>query len=241
MVIGIYDEDSAWLLEAARWVEERGLEIGEPVQSYGFQTVQELLNHKGEPFELLLVNIAQAPEGVEPEGIRLAKEINSRVPQCQIAYMTEHLQYATRVYHTDHCHFLLKQELRSRLPEVLGKVMRLRAPGNTSCLFAIKGGGEVRLAPSELRYFERDMRMTRMFTAWGSYCLAEKLDDLQKMLPDAPLIRCHNSYLVHLGAVRELHRENLVLTDGTKIPVSRVHRKAVQDAFAQWNVLNKWL
>ncbi|MBQ9068557.1 MAG: hypothetical protein IJ131_05755 [Eggerthellaceae bacterium] len=38
----------------------------------------------------------------KPEGIAAVREINERVPNCQVVYLTNYLQYAVDVYQANH-------------------------------------------------------------------------------------------------------------------------------------------
>ncbi len=231
MVIGIWNPDAQWCREAARSAEALGMEIGEPVAAFCFQEAQQVLAFQGEPLELLFVHLA----GDCQEGIALARQMNQRRSQCQIAYVGSSMDCVRHIYHTQHCFFLPESEYASRLGEVLGKVLRSRQAGK-SCLLNLKGGGQLRIGPGDIQYFERDLRRTLLYTPWGSYVLKDKLEQLRQALPEVMLVRCHNSYLVNLEYVRELHREAMVLRSGQVLPVSRGSREAVARAFARWRV-----
>ena len=45
-------------------------------------------------------------------GIEVAKEINYLVPYCYIVYVTNHVDYFTDVYSTEHQYYVLKKELK---------------------------------------------------------------------------------------------------------------------------------
>ena len=47
-------------------------------------------------------------------GIEVAKEINYLVPYCYIVYVTNHVDYFTDVYSTEHQYYVLKKELKER-------------------------------------------------------------------------------------------------------------------------------
>lgn len=49
------------------------------------------------------------------------------------------------------------------------------------------------------------------------------------MASGGPLIWCHNSYLVNMNQVRRLDRQNFILQNGKKIPISRKYLKVCQE------------
>ena len=69
--------------------------------------------------------------------------------------------------------------------------------------FSLIGKGEVVLMPGDIYYFERVKRVTIIHTAWGEYEIWDKLDDIYKKVSGMDFIRCHNSYIVYLPAIRK--------------------------------------
>lgn len=52
-------------------------------------------------------------------GITLSKELNKKLPLCQIIYLTWVLEFAPEVYDTIHCYFVLKQNEEKMLPRAM--------------------------------------------------------------------------------------------------------------------------
>ena len=101
-------------------------------------------------------------------------------------------------------------------------------------IFSVVGGKEVILAPEDILYFERSGRVTRIVTVWGNYEIWDKLKDVMDKLSEVDFVRCHNSYIVYMPAVRELGKSCFILKNGTKIMISRSHMKGVKAAFMRW-------
>ena len=47
-------------------------------------------------------------------------------------------------------------------------------------------------------------------------------------------VRCHNSYIVYMPAVKEMEKGYFILKNDTKIIISRSHIKMVKSAFMRW-------
>lgn len=58
-------------------------------------------------------------------GIEMAKEINALSEDTQIVFLTGFLHYATDIYDTRHIYYVLKSELRQRLPGVFTKIEKV--------------------------------------------------------------------------------------------------------------------
>ena len=171
-----------------------------------------------------------------PLGIDAAVRINADAPHCQIVFLTNYLHYSLDVYRANHAWFVLKSQLEQRLPEVFEKLSFV--DGVRRAAIAIKPvgeGGVVNISCNDIRYAERINRITRLFMCDGAkYDVREKISELADRLPEAWFGRCHNSYIVHFGYVRTLHVSDLVLDDGTHIPVSRSRSKQFRSKYLLW-------
>ena len=137
-------------------------------------------------------------------------------------------------YHTTHTFFVLKEQFQERIGEVFGKIFHIMEQKSERLAFSVIGGKEVVLAPEDILYFERSGRTTRIVTLWGNYEIWDKLQDVMEKLPELDFVRCHNSYIVYMPAVREMGKGCFILKNGTKIMISRSHTKAVKTAFMRW-------
>ncbi len=85
----------------------------------------------------------------------------------------------------------------------------------------------------------------RFVEAQRHYCLLNQqrlsvrarfsLGELERSLPQPPFVRCHKSYLVHLGAVEKVGYTALTLRDdGCTLPVGRIYYDALCRALRAW-------
>ena len=166
------------------------------------------------------------------DGICLAGHINEKQRQCQIVYLTNYLSYAVDVYRTEHSYFVLKEQFSRRLEDIFKKLRSCRR--QDALCFSVLNGGTVVLRPAEIQYFERVLRTTRIVTDSGVYLIRDKLNDLEKILSDREMLRCHNSYIVNLAYVREMSQGCFLLRDHTTIQISRNYTRTVKEKFIRW-------
>ena len=57
------------------------------------------------------------------DGIELAKRINELAPECQIIFLSGHIEYASKVYDAEHVFFVLKSQSETYLKGALEKAM----------------------------------------------------------------------------------------------------------------------
>lgn len=166
-------------------------------------------------------------------GIQLAKEMNRRKKGCQIIYYAESLNMVTEVYKTNHIYFVLQEQLHQRLDDIFQKIFMNFANVQERLFFTEIGGNKVFLLSEEIYYFERSKRVTRIVTVHGIYEIREKLSDIIERLPGKEFVRCHNSYIINVLAVREVKKDCLVMVNGDKVVVSRSYGKVIKETFAE--------
>lgn len=101
------------------------------------------------------------------DGIRLARELNARCPECRIIFLTDYLEYATDVYDVRHCYFILKPQLARRIGPALSRALEElpRAP-----TLSFRENRELCLIHQDsVLYLERRLRKSYVFCNNGSH------------------------------------------------------------------------
>lgn len=230
IIAGICDDDIKWREKAKKLILNYGKKTGTVIEVFCFQGKEDLENHEGEPLEVLFMDISLKAES----GIDLAAEISKKWKKCQIVYLSNYIYYATEVYQTPHIYFVLKEQFEERIGEVFLKVFHALEQKRNNLVFSVIGNKEISFAPEDFLYFERNKRVTYLHTVWGIYEMWDKLDEIMKALPKVDFVRCHNSYIVYLPAVKEMMKGCFILKDGAKIMISRSYAKVVKAAFMKW-------
>lgn len=230
MVIGICDDDKTWRQRAKRLLKNWFENAEKEVEVLCFAQGGELLEYVGAALDVLFLDI----ELGEDNGIAIARRVNEKWKHCQIVYLTNFLFYATEVYHTEHMFFVLKEQFERRLEEIFQKLFHQMQQKERILLFSVIGGNRLCLAPDEILYLERLRRVTRVVTVWGDYAIWDKIDVLEQKLPKPDFLKCHNSYIVYLPAIREQQKNEFLMKNGDRITISRSYLKKAKDGFLKW-------
>lgn len=166
-------------------------------------------------------------------GIQTAKKINELLPDCQIIYLTNYLDYISDVYETNHVYYILKSQSEQYLPMAIEKTMeklnQLKKP-----LLQIKCGKEImNIHQTDILYLERILRKTEIFTTSGVLSTSESLPALKERLSPW-FLYAHRSYVVNLYHVSNLNRDYLTLSNGNTISVGRTHYNELKKGFADF-------
>ena len=158
----------------------------------------------------------------EMDGISLARELNRRLPQCAIIFLTAFLSLATEVYEAKHVYFIVKSQLEARIERAVELALK-QAEEDLLLLYRC-GTVQRAVASREVLYLERVLRRTRVKAAQFEDWVREAPETLLQGRLQALFVRCHQSYWVNLRHITAMERAVFVLSDGTQIPISRTFR-----------------
>lgn len=167
------------------------------------------------------------------DGIELAVRLNALVPACRIIFVANSLQSATEVYRADHVWFILREELERRIGPALEKALSLPEFPRSRALL-VKEKGRASLIPLDrILYLERDGRKTLIRAESGDYFTSERPFRLLEGGCAENFIRSHMSYWVNREKIEAMERDEFVLLDGSRVPISRSWRAAARTAFLE--------
>ncbi len=165
------------------------------------------------------------------DGIELAKRINELAPECQIIFLSGHIEYATRVYDAEHVFFVLKSQSETYLEAALEKAARRRESAKANYIVITSGANALRMPWDRVQYLERVLRRTKVVTADGEYWTSAAPKELVAGLDEACYCRCHNSYCVNTACLAAMLPGEFILKSGAHIPISRSLARRAKEIF----------
>ena len=228
------EEVTGYLTEA---LQEIGLKMKKKLQFFAYAAPQDLIDDvKLYPFDVVLMDIDWNGEGA---GISAAQELQQMLPEAQIIYMTGYTeQYVQQAFLTpsNMTGFLVKPIRLKVLEAVFEKVVRLLTEGDEKRFVLVNKEGRHILPYSSILYLESTGHKVIVCTAAGQYELYGKLDELERSFP-AQFIRCHKSFLVNMDRTDSINKAHqLLLDDGTALPVSKLRYGRVKERFLEYVV-----
>jgi len=229
----VFDDDSRGGKRTKEILEEFAGKCGKVFEIelvYDEESLMEYIRNHSE-LDVIFLDI-HVKEGAD--GINMAKQINDFAPQMPLIFLTGYIEYATEVYDARHVYFVLKEELKQRLPKVFERLEDMAADRNKGYLYFHIKGKEVVVREEEIRYIERKGRSTFTVCKGRTIEMSEKLSGLEQKLNPVSFVRCHHSYIVNFMAVREFTRTEFTLDDDSIIPVSRYKLEETRRKFLEW-------
>lgn len=225
-------DDEAPVRECLRgYLARYGRETGQPLEIAEFSSADALVREWPSGTDLLLLDIFM--RGVD--GMDAARQIRTFDQSVCIIFITTMYQRAIDGYAVRAFGFIRKPvsyaELRHELDCALRQIDFVRGQERFITLRA--AGVSHRLPVSRIVYCEvRDHDMlVRMDGATSAYRYSMK--ELEGLLLPCGFLRCHSSYLVNPRHIRSVGQAQLVLKDGSSIPISQRRRREFLLALAE--------
>jgi DNA-binding LytR/AlgR family response regulator len=178
------------------------------------------------------------------DGLELASLLSRLNDPPVIVFVTAYDQHAVAAYGIGAVDYLLKPVRAERMAGALARVLRVAAPGEVTTTPAplpdamaalpVETAGRTRyVRRNEVHYVEAHGDYVRLYTHSGVHLVRMPISRLQEYWEAAGFVRVHRSFLVAIGAVRELRSDSvgglLAHTDLGDVPVSRRHARELRE------------
>ena len=165
-------------------------------------------------------------------GIDLAKRMNSLVPTCRIIFLTGFADYAPASYEARHVWFVLKSSADRYLGAALRRALdELDDPSAVLGITARTGSKSFFIPLGEILYLESYARKAQIVCKSAVYLVPGSPAALINERVAPFFVRCHQGYWVNLRQVSALERDEFVLINGARIPISRSFRGDARSRF----------
>lgn len=228
MKIAICDDEKSQQRLLCKYVEEWAKGRGQRVQLCCFDSAESFLFswEDEKDYKALILDIEMG----SMNGMELAGKIRETDSDIPILFVTGYGEYMQSGYDVAALHYLMKPVDREKFFHVLDR-LPLEDGVAEKILFQTEEGN-VSLPPGEIWYVEAEGHRCVLHTRNAVMLLKESIGSVEKRLAGCDtIIKCHRSYLVNLQHVSVVLKEEMVLDNGEKIPLSRNLRKAANDAF----------
>lgn len=182
-------------------------------------------------------------ELAEENGLTLAKKLEGMEQRPFIVFATAYDEYALEAFDVDAVDYILKPFAEARITKTLEKVKKIQdiEKKDHSSHFHAKREGTAKLALlvddkiillnyDDIIYLESSDGKCTIYTQDQLVVVSEALVVLEKKLVGKSFLRVHRSFIINLDHVLEIEpwfnsTYNLLMENGSKVPVSRTYIK----------------
>lgn len=179
-------------------------------------------------FDLLFLDIQMG----EINGVDLAKTIRKKDQKVQIVFVTALAEYISQGYDLAALHYLIKPVSQEKIFSVMDRVAQ-NCIKEEEYILVTAGQTLQRVSVSSIMYAESFAHYITITTKNGVYQIRENAGTLAEKLKNG-FVRPHRSYLVNLRYVHSISKIDILMDDGTAIPLSRYNYKRVNQAFIEY-------
>lgn len=176
------------------------------------------------PYDLVFLDI----EMPAVDGITLAKRLRSVSENVYIVFLTSHIEYALEGYEVNALRYLTKPVDINKLKEVIRYVQEKQ--GGDRQIIIREEGEEILIDIGDVIYMEAMNQNVRIVTSKGEHVIRYNIGDFEEKLKNDGFFRIHRGYLISLSKVKKLVKNDVLMEDGTTLPVSRSNTKALKEA-----------
>ena len=189
-----------------------------------YQSSQALLNlvQEGTAFQLYFLDIDMP----KVNGLTLDSAIRENDSLATIIYVSGREEYVFEAIHVQPFRFIRKSRYKEDLKEALSAYMMVMGKPNPERVLTIESPTETHRFPvDDIRYIKAEDNYLRLYLRDQSVLLRLTMANAEKELSKWQFLRIHKSYLVNFTYIHVLRKGEVLLEDGTTLPVSR-HRQA---------------
>lgn len=226
--LAICDDSPADTLYLQGLVSKWAKKVSEIVEVQTFHSAEAFLfkYEEDKAFDILLLDI----EMEEMDGVTLARKVRSGNQQVQIVFITGYTDYIADGYEVEALHYLLKPIKEEKLFEVLERAVEKLAR-NERTLLLDTADGIVRVPLYEIHWIEVQRNYVTIHAA-EDYTVKKSLSEVEAEL-DEGFMRTGRSFIVNLKQVRRIGKNEVILADGSMIPLSRGYYEKLNRAMIE--------
>lgn len=214
--IAICDDADADRRYVSDMVKSWAAHDGHTVHTDTFSSAESFLFHYAEEsdYDILLLDIEMGAM----DGVTMAKQLRKENDTVQIIFITGYSDYISEGYEVAALHYLVKPVKKEKLFSVLDRAAEKLMRNERVLNFEV-GGEMVRVPIYQIRYAEVFGNYVTVHAASDIH-IKMTLGKIEKQLDDR-FYRVGRSAVVNLTQISRVTRTEIVLADGTAIPLPR--------------------
>ena len=184
-------------------------------------------------YSLIFLDIKmREPDGSlrQPDGFTAAEKLMSRKRKPLIVFVTNSTEHSVRGYDVAF-HYLVKPLREERFKQVLDRALHVLKP---QFFTHSSSDSMLRIPMSEIIYFESRNYMLLVHTAAETHKMRKSLKALEQELYGTDFFRIHASYIVNLNDVSRISGEDVQMSNGDILRISRAKKKAFYEALTEY-------
>lgn len=229
MKIAICDDEQFSRNEIRKYIEQCSLN-NYTTEIYEFSSGEEMIRTlKDKHIDIIFLDI----EMEKTDGIDVAKLIRINDKKAIIILVSSHKERVFECFECEIFNFIVKPFTQERFNDVFLKALEKYNFLNKT--ITIKWKSDYWELPIEkIKFFESYRKHVIFHTYEGEFQIVSPLSDILDELSRFGFIQTHQGYCVNMNLIRRFDGLDIILIDGTKVPMSIRKKAAVMSEYAQY-------
>ena len=232
--IALVDDNAAERENLSLMFRRLNEEIHQTLEIEAYSCGQDLLDHFDDSFSMLCLDIELAKEDPVSDGLTLARQIRKTGSKVMIIFITNLMQLAIRGYEVRAFDFIVKPlsyaDFSMKMRTALGFLMERQSVN----LQLLTPQGFQLISSDALVYVEVSGHYVFYHTTDSVYKMKGSMKETEDRVQGLSFKRCNSCFLVNLKHVEGVDRDDVIVTGGEKLRMSRPKKREFLQAVSEY-------
>lgn len=190
------------------------------------------------PFDLVYLDMDMD----EKSGLDLAKEIRQNYhSDCLILFLTNYPKYMQNSFDARAFQYMIKPVQFDEFEKKFNAARKYLEKDDKNRVVLKIDEDNVVFFTNEIYYIEKEKSSKQFLVYLEDKCVVAKgvLSAIENQLLEQHFMRTHRSYLVNMKHIRRIQKNDLVLSNGNLVPISRRKEKELKQQFMRYAILER--
>ena len=190
------------------------------------------------PFDLVYLDMDMD----EKSGLDLAKEIRQNYhSDCLILFLTNYPKYMQNSFDVRAFQYMIKPVQFDEFEKKFNAARKYLEKDDKNGVVLKIDEDNVVFFTNEIYYIEKEKSSKQFLVYLEDKCVVAKgvLSAIENQLLEQHFMRTHRSYLVNMKHIRRIQKNDLVLSNGNLVPISRRKEKELKQQFMRYAILER--
>jgi len=228
--IAICDDSIKMVNSLDESIKEYAGNTDKKIRTFLFTDGVEMLENYSGKFDIIFLDIKMP----QMNGIEVAKKIREKDANVIIIFLTSLVQYALDGYKVNASNYLVKPITKKRLESELEWWIRKIEQKDEPYICFHNDKGNYKVLLKDISYIETYNRNLLIHTGQQNVVCYWKMKDMEDKVASYGFARNHSSFIVNLFYVENIEKNDVKLSTGERLPISKTKKKEFMEKLAEY-------